>query len=45
MRTTDPQQRWLTFVRIHTKVMVACDFLVAITAAVLSAHHAEARYG
>ena len=26
VRTPDPQQRWLTFLRNHTKVMVACDF-------------------
>jgi putative transposase len=33
VRTPDPQQRWLTFVRNHAKVMVACDFFVVITAA------------
>jgi hypothetical protein len=33
VRPPDPQQRWLTFVRNHAKVMVACDFLVVITAA------------
>ena len=33
MRTPDPKQRWLTFVRNHAKVMVACDFFVVITAA------------
>ena len=33
VRTRDPKQRWLTFVRNHAKVMVACDFFVAITAA------------
>ena len=32
MRTPDPKQRWLTFVRNHAKVMVACDFFVVITA-------------
>src|SRR5215469_2370361 len=32
VRTPDPQQRWLTFLRNHTKVMVACDFFVVITA-------------
>src|SRR5215831_63841 len=31
-RTPDPKQRWLTFVRNHAKVMVACDFFVVITA-------------
>ena len=34
VRTPDPKQRWLTLVRHHAKVMVACDFLVVITAAV-----------
>src|SRR5215469_14806337 len=33
VRTPDPKQRWLTFVRNHAKVMVACDFFVIITAA------------
>src|SRR5262245_15571584 len=33
VRTSDPKQRWLTFVRNHAKVMVACDFFVVITAA------------
>src|SRR6516165_4487165 len=32
LRTPDPKQRWLTFVRNHAKVMVACDFFVVITA-------------
>src|SRR6516165_6299114 len=32
VRTSDPKQRWLTFVRNHAKVMVACDFFVVITA-------------
>jgi len=32
VRTPDPKQRWLTLVRNHAKVMVACDFVV-ITAA------------
>jgi hypothetical protein len=31
--TPDPKQHWLTFVRNHAKVMVACDFFVVITAA------------
>ena len=33
VRKPDPKQRWLTFVRNHAKVMVACDFFVVITAA------------
>jgi putative transposase len=33
VRTPDPKQRWLTFVRNHSKVIVACDFFVVITAA------------
>src|SRR5215467_7407359 len=33
VRTPDPKQRWLTFVRNHAKVMVACHFFVVITAA------------
>jgi transposase InsO family protein len=32
VRTPDPKQRWLTFVRNHSKVIVACDFFVVITA-------------
>jgi hypothetical protein len=32
VRTRDPKQRWLTFVRNHAKVMAACDFFVVITA-------------
>src|SRR5215831_7408417 len=32
VRTPDPKQRWLTFLRNHAKVMVACDFCVVITA-------------
>ena len=32
VRTPGPKQRWLTFVRNHSKVMVACDFFVVITA-------------
>ena len=32
VRTPDPKQCWLTFVRNHSKVMVACDFFVVITA-------------
>jgi hypothetical protein len=32
-RTREPKQRWLTFVRNHAKVMVACDVFVVITAA------------
>ena len=34
MRTPDPKQRWLTFVRNHAQVMVACDFFVVITASI-----------
>ena len=33
-RTPDPKQRWLTFVRNHAQVMVACDFFVVVTATV-----------
>ena len=33
VRTPDRQQRWLTFLRNHAKVIVACDFFVVITAA------------
>jgi len=33
VRTPDPKQRWLTFVRNHSKVIVAGDFFVVITAA------------
>jgi putative transposase len=33
VHTPDPKQRWLTFVRNHAKVVVACDFFVVITAA------------
>jgi hypothetical protein len=33
LRTPDPKQRWLTFVRNHAKVIVAGDFFVVITAA------------
>jgi putative transposase len=32
VRTPDPKQRWLTFVRNHAQVIVACDFFVAVTA-------------
>jgi transposase InsO family protein len=32
VRTPDPKQRWLTFVRNHAKVIVACDFFVVVTA-------------
>ena len=32
MRTPDPKQRWLTFIRNHAHVIVACDFFVVITA-------------
>jgi hypothetical protein len=33
VHTPNPKQRWLTFVRNHAKVMVACDFFVVITTA------------
>jgi hypothetical protein len=33
VHTPDPKQRWLSFVCHQAKVMVACDFLVLITAA------------
>jgi hypothetical protein len=33
LRAPGPKQRWLTFVRHHAKVMVACDFFVVITTA------------
>jgi putative transposase len=29
--TPDPKQRWLTFIHNHTKVIVACYFLVVVT--------------
>jgi len=32
LRTHDPKQRWLTFVRNHAQVVVACDFFVVVTA-------------
>jgi putative transposase len=32
VRTPDPKQRWLTFVRNHAKVIVAYDFFVVLTA-------------
>jgi hypothetical protein len=32
VRTPDPQQRWLTFVRNHANVIVACDFFTVVTA-------------
>jgi hypothetical protein len=32
VRTPDQKQRWLTFVHNYAKVIVACDFLVVITA-------------
>jgi putative transposase len=31
-RIPDPSQRWLTFVRNHAQAIVACDFLVVVTA-------------
>jgi putative transposase len=32
VRTPDPQQRWLTFIHNHARVIVACDFFVVVTA-------------
>ena len=32
VRRPDSKQRWLTFVRNHAQVMVACDFFVVVTA-------------
>ena len=32
VRTPDPKQRWLTFVRNHAQVIVAFDFFVVVTA-------------
>jgi hypothetical protein len=32
VRTPDPQQRWLTFVRNHAHAIVACDFFTVVTA-------------
>ena len=31
-RAPDPSRRWLTFVRNHAEAIVACDFLVVVTA-------------
>jgi hypothetical protein len=31
VRPPDPKQRWLTFVRNHAKVVLACDFFVVAT--------------
>jgi putative transposase len=31
-RQTVPSQRWMTFVRNHAKAIVACDFLVSVSA-------------
>ncbi len=31
-RIPDPGQRWLAFVRNHARAIVACDFLVVVTA-------------
>jgi hypothetical protein len=30
-RAPDPQQRWLTFIRNHAKLIVACDFFAVVT--------------
>jgi putative transposase len=32
VRTPDPRQRWLSFVRNHARVIAACDFFVVVTA-------------
>jgi putative transposase len=32
VRAPDPKQRWLTFVRNHANVMIACDFFTVVTA-------------
>lgn len=32
VRTPDPKQRWLTFVRNHANVIIACDFFTVVTA-------------
>jgi putative transposase len=32
VRKPDPQQRWLTFIHNHAKVIVACDSFVVVTA-------------
>jgi transposase InsO family protein len=32
VRTADPKQRWLTFVRNHAQAIAACDFFVVVTA-------------
>jgi putative transposase len=32
VRTPDPKQRWLTFVRNHAQAIAACDFFVLVTA-------------
>src|SRR5262245_63633576 len=31
-RPADPAQRWMTFVRNHTKAIIATDFFVVVTA-------------
>jgi len=32
VRTRDPKQRWLTFIRNHAQVITASDFFVVVTA-------------
>jgi putative transposase len=32
VRTPDPKQRWLTFIRNHAQAIAARDFFVVITA-------------
>jgi putative transposase len=38
VRTPDPKQRWLTFVRNHAQVIAACDFFVVVTATFRTLH-------
>jgi putative transposase len=46
VRTPDPKQRWLTFVRNHAQGIAACDFFVVVTATfrtlVRERHHGTA---
>jgi putative transposase len=38
VRIPDPKQRWLTFIRNHAQMIVACDFFVAATATFRTLH-------
>jgi hypothetical protein len=38
-RTTDPKQRWLTFIHNHAQVIAACDFFVVVTASAEILHY------